>query len=98
MEFVLASLPWPVRTPEHDPVTFTKEHLGGTAGVALGIIRQILIDKADIADARPHIEELPRRIALCLVIKACSNIPSHCRWVLRLADFVASGVSERFRR
>ena len=64
----------------------------------LWVVRDQLEDEADVADARTHAGDAPRRGPLRLVEQPCGEVPCDARGVLRAAKGIAGLVEELVRR
>ncbi len=89
MEFKVAGFPRAVRASEDDGVPLIQEHLRRAAGVFSWVVRDHLEDKADVANARPDVGQLPRRFRLRLVVEPGRQIPRYRRRVLQPAYRIA---------
>ena len=98
MKLVVARLPRAVCSAEDYTVSLIEEHLGRTAGVAIGIVGQALVDHADVANSRPHPCKAPRWARLGLVVEPRRQVPCDCGRILRLSNRIPSLVEKRFWR
>src|SRR5262249_27142499 len=98
MIIVIAGLPRSIGAAEYDTISLIEKHLRRTTGVAIGIVRQALVDHANIADPRSNICQPRRRLRLRLVVEPGRKIPGNRCGVLRLAQRVSGLVEIGVRR
>src|SRR5215469_3983191 len=92
MEFVISGFPRSISAAEYDTVSLVKKHLRRAAGMPIRVVRQALVDHADVADSRSNVGQPPRRPRLGFVVEPSCEIPSDRCGVLCFAEWVASFV------
>ncbi len=94
MKLVVSGLPRSVGTAEDNTVSLVEKHLRRAAGMTIGVVRQALVDHADVTDPRSNVGQPPRRLGLRLVVKTGREIPGDRCSILCLAHRITGLIEE----